>query len=232
MRTRIPTLALILSLSLLTVLPGSYIGLNRAHATNQNGPTSWLPFGPSTNGVLFQYDSDYRSMFNTFQTGGAGGIDLADWPMFAADIMPLCIKADFFCSSPTIQNGLFELDVNHADPFLGVAQLGPRTVMAPSVAITPPVFGCSTGFASLTVTLENQETGNSQVVDPVNSMTMIFVSGGIIAGPSTTVSINGGVYAFLCMLAGTYFLSNSEYANCPLTSPTSCEVTIGSANSY
>src|SRR5207249_5295103 len=101
----------------------------------------------------------------------------------------------------------------------------------PTESYTPPTSGCSPGFASLTVTLENQEPGNSFVVDSFNSMSMtqIFSGGGL--GSSTTISSMGqmGRYTFPCLIAGTYVFSNSEYASCPANSPTSCEITLGSA---
>ena len=209
------------------------MGIRSAKALIQPNPnTNWLPFGPNVDHVIYQYYSDFQAMFTAFNAGGSNGIDITDWPMRAQDTLGLCSNADFFCSSPTAQNGLAQLDINHAKSFLGRVQLMPRTTSPVQLSPTPPpTSGCSPGFASLTVTLENQETGNSFVVDSFNSMSMtqIFSGGGL--GSSTTISSMGqmGRYTFPCLIAGTYVLSNSEYASCPANSPTSCEITLGSA---
>jgi len=54
MRSSILSLVLVLALTLLTVFPSSYIGLNRARAFNQTvASTNWLPFGPQSDQIVF-----------------------------------------------------------------------------------------------------------------------------------------------------------------------------------
>jgi hypothetical protein len=164
-------------------------------------------------------------MFTAFTTGGPNGIDITDWPMFPSDIPTLCngaVNPDFFCSSQTDQLGIFDLQINHHKPLLGVAQLAPRTTLAVGVSLTGTAAGCSVGFGALTVTLENQEQGNAVITDPFNSMTMTNLPSG---APMATAS-GPGTYIFPCILAGSYLLTNSAYANCPANPP--CTISIGS----
>src|SRR6266699_6343531 len=226
------SIALILALTILTTLPSSYLGMNRAAATNQSlSPTTWLPFGPQSDQLILQYYSDYHTMFNAFTTGGPNGIDITDWPMFPADIATLCngaINPDYFCGSAQDQLGIFDLQINHHKPLLGAAQLAPRTTSAVSVSLTVGPAGCSAGFGSVTVQLQNQEVANAGITDPNNSMTLTQVLSGGVLGTSTTVAGPGPSYAFPCVIAGNYLLSNSAYANCPSSGLVPCEIALGS----
>src|SRR5260370_891048 len=109
MQSKTLTLMLMLTLTLLTILPSSYIGLNRAHAFNQNPsiPTTNFPFGPQASQIIFQYYSDFTTMFNAFTTGGSNGIDITDWPLFASD-SGITSQTGSFCDStlhPDLHSG-------------------------------------------------------------------------------------------------------------------------------
>jgi ABC-type transport system substrate-binding protein len=230
-----------LTLTLLTILPSSYIGLNRAHAFNQDPtiPTTNLPFGPQVEQVVLQYYSDFTTMFNAFTTGGSNGIDLTDWPMFATDsgissqpqsFCDTSLHPDFYCGATNINFGLFQVDMNHDKSFLGVAQLTPRTTSPVSVSLTAGT-GCSTGFGSVTVQLQNQETNAVDQLFAANNMTLTQVlTGGVLSGSTTLGGSKTGSYAFPCVVAGTYLLSTSDYANCASTNIAACEVLLGSAS--
>jgi hypothetical protein len=176
-------------------------------------------------------------MFTTFTTGGPNGIDVTDWPMFPNQQGALCNAAanpDYFCGSQQANFGLDQVDVNHHRSFLGVAQMQSRVTAAVSASISSSPVGCSTGFGSVTVSLKNQETGVVDQEQKVNNMTLIQVLSGGVLGSTTVVSgLTGfnagtpGVYAFPCVVAGNYLLSNNAYANCPTNA--ACTVLIGSA---
>src|SRR5260370_19858325 len=180
-------------------------------------------------------------MFTAFTAvGSGGGIDITDWPIppmnsgIQNQVGRLCdssLCADFCCSSPGVQFGLYQLDINHEKPFLGVNQLQPRTTSPVSVSLSAPSAGCSTGFGSVIVQLQNQETLARDQLFAINSMTLTQVlSGGVHSGSTTLSGTNGtGVYSFPCVVAGNYLLSNSAYANCASTLITACEIFLGSA---
>ncbi len=227
-RTLSSSLILILAVSM--ALPGLHIGINNAHGINQtSNPTNWLPFGPQSNNTVFQYYTDSPAMFSQFSSGS---IDVTDWPVSPSDIGTLCTNPDFFCGSPQLQLGVFDLQINHHSPLLGIVpQLMPRTLSPVHASAGTSSAACSTGFGSVSVTLENQETGNSVVTDPFNNMTLVQVLSGNVLGARTTLPGWGGtgVYAFPCVVAGTYLVINSEYANCPFPLPNNCEVIVSSA---
>ena len=236
-------LAVVLTLGLSMMLPSSFSGISLVHAFNQdpNTPTTFLPFGPEVDQVVFQYYSDFSTMFNAFATGGSGGLDITDWPLFASDsginIQPgsLCdpsLHPDFYCSAPSTNFGLFQLDINHDRAFLGVNQLQPRTTLSVHVTQGSSTSACSVGLGSITVQLHNQETSAIDALFDVNNMTLTQVLSGGLLGGTTTVGGTGkhGLYSFPCVVAGKYLLSNSAYANCPSGATTSCEINIASAS--
>src|SRR5260370_10597889 len=93
---------------------------------------------------------------------------------------------DFYCSSTGVQFGLYQVDINHEKPFLGINQLQPRTTSPVSVSLSAPSAGCSTGFGSVTVQLQNQETLARDQLFSINSMTLTQVlSGGVHSGSTT-----------------------------------------------
>jgi ABC-type transport system substrate-binding protein len=112
MPTRSLPVTMTLVLTLLAVLPSSYIGLSRVHAFNQDVSifTTSLPFGPESDQIIFQYYGDISTMFNAFTAGGSGGgIDITDWPIppmnsgIQNPFGSLCdasVYPDFYCSSP------------------------------------------------------------------------------------------------------------------------------------
>src|SRR5260370_19305384 len=229
-----------LILTLLTVLPSSYIGLIRAHAFNQDPtiPTNNLPFGPEADQIIFQYYSDFTTMFNAFTTGGSNGIDITDWPLFASDsgitsqpgsFCDSTLHPDFYFGAPNVNFGLYQVYMNHGKSFLGLNQLQARVPPSISVSLTAGPAGCSTGFGSVSVQLQKQESGVVDQLFAVNNMTLTQVlTGGVLSGSTTISGTSGtGHYSFPCVVSGTYLLSNSAYSNCGSTTLANCEVFLG-----
>jgi len=204
---RVLSLAIVLSLSVLMVLPGTYTPVR---AINQTNPLRFSPFGPFTQQMIIHFYSDFTVMFQHFQLGE---IDISDWPLqSSADISTFCSNADFFCTSPQPQLGYFGQELNSHTPFMGIALTQARTTSPPSYTTTSTTSGCGSGFGSLTVTVRNQET-NLIVLDPLNTLTVANQPSG---SPSAAVSDSGGstpngVYNVPCILAGTYSLRSSVY---------------------
>jgi hypothetical protein len=208
-----------LSLTLLMTLPGTYTGVR---ASNQVGPTKFAPFGPFTQQMIIHYYSDFGVMFQHFLNGE---IDISDWQLQStADVNTFCTNADFFCTSQEESLGYFGNDINSHTPFMGIALQTARTTVPPSFTTSSSVAGCSTGFGSLSITLQNQESG-STVLDSLNTLTASNQPSG---SPSATVSDSGGatpngVYNIPCTLAGSYSIKSNVY------NATGVTVTIGSA---
>ncbi|HYY91554.1 MAG TPA: hypothetical protein VE955_06150, partial [Candidatus Dormibacteraeota bacterium] len=144
---------------------------------------------------------------------------------------------DFFCTSPTGELLLFDLEINHFTSFLGVPMQSARARPQPTVVfpVSSGSSSCGTGFGQLTVHLQNQEQNNSTVLDSLNRLTTANQPSG---APSITVADSGGsnptgAYVFPCILAGTYKISSSIYdsnSTCSTIAPTSC-VSVGSGQS-
>ncbi len=212
---------------------------SRVQGFNQTQPATNLPFGPQTDNIVYQYYSDFSTMFSAFSTGGASGLDLTDWPLFASDsgiVNPtgsFCdssLHPDWYCGTTDVNFGLFQVDVNHDRAFLGVNQLQARPATTVHVTTGATSTACSTGQGSVTAQLANQETNLVDGLFDVNNMTLTQVLSGGVLGGSTTIGGTGhhGLYSFPCVVAGTYLLSNSAYSNCGSASLASCEVTISS----
>jgi hypothetical protein len=203
-----------LSLTMLMALPGTY---HNVRAANQVGLSNWSPFGPATNNLLVTSYGDFTAMFTAF---AAGSVDVTDWPIERANLNPVggfCDSAahpDYFCTSPTAEFGIFQLDINSHPSLMGVPLSSSRTTVAASATAGASAAACSTGFGSLTVNLQNQETGSTAVQDSFNTLTAANQPSG---SPSATVSDAGnpnptGTYQTPCLLAGSYKLSTSIYA--------------------
>lgn len=225
MRSKTPILTIILTLVILTVLPSS---LSPARAVAQSGFTPWSPFGPQEKKLIITDYGDLPGLQSAFQNGQ---IDITDFPLEVASTSS-CINANFFCTSPTSEFGIFQLDINHRIPFLGISLQENRSAPPPSLVLpvtTGP--GCSAGFGQLIVQLRNQEQGNAVILDSLNKLTISNQPSG---SPSATVGDSGGVnptdtYAFPCILAGTYAISSSVYnsnSSCSSVTPTIC-VSVG-----
>jgi hypothetical protein len=226
MNVKTLSITLILSLTILTALPAPFI--RQAHAVNQvQNPTTFSPFGPQTETLIFQFYSDFVAMQNAFK---AGSVDITDWPAFKADLPIYAANPDILLTSQQSEFGIFDFGINHFAPIFGKAQLQSRPIPVVSHGALTTSAGCSTGFGSLSVTLVNQEAAGALIKDSLNKIT--------ITGPqSFTASDSGGatpngVYNFPCSasqaLAGSYVISNSVYANCQPSNQAGCTVTIGS----
>lgn len=226
---KIVSLAVVLSLTLIATLPTT---IAQVHTATQSPPTNWSPFGPREQNLVITVYGDFQTMFNAF---ASGNIDITDWPLEPTS-MSLCSNPDSYCTSPTGSLQLFDLEINHFTPFLGIELQSSRTPPPPTVLLpvsTAPA--CSVGFGQLTVHLQNQENGNATVLDSLNKLTILNQPSG---SPSATVNDAGGstpmgTYSFPCILAGTYKISSSVYdstAPCTATTPTAC-VSIASGQS-
>ena len=215
MRASSPALALLLVLAILMALP-SVVTLPRVYGATQSGNTRWSPFGPQEQNLIISVYGDFSTMFNGFV---AGKIDITDWPLPPVDLgsggfCDSSVHADFFCTTPTSENGIFDLQINSIPSVMGIPLTTPRTTVSASVTVGATTSACSTGFGSLTITLKNQETSDSVIKDAFNSITAANQPSG---SPSSTVSDSGGatpigVYNLPCILAGTYLLTSSVYA--------------------
>jgi len=174
-------------------------------------------------------------MFTAFATGS---IDITDWPLERVNLDPtngFCntsLHPDYICTSPTAEFGIFELDVNSFPAVMGKALQSARTTVPASFTAGTPTAACSTGFGSLTVSLQNQETASSAIQDSSNTLTAANQPSG---SPSATVSDAGnpnptGTYQTPCLLAGSYKLSTSIYAGSvtvTITSASNTPITFG-----
>lgn len=235
----------------------SLISVPRVYGANQSGNTRWSPFGPNEQNLIISVIGDFQGMFNAFT---AGSIDLTDWPVFPANLPsgcgtpgptnPACFCAqtsnpDFFCTTPTNELGIFDEQINSANSFMGKPLTVSRATVIASATAGASTTACSTGFGSLTVTLENQETGNSIIKDAFNGVTAANQPSGV---PSSTVGDSGGtnstfpggpvahgnnqpngIYNVPCLLAGSYLLSTTIYggsATTTIASNTNTAVTL------
>src|SRR6266699_3130749 len=120
MRITIPILVLMLSLSLLMTLPGTYTGVR---AQNQSGPTKFAPFGPFTQQMIIHYYSDFDVMFQHFLNGE---IDISDWQLQSpTDVGTFCSNPDFWCTSAEESLGYFGLvEYYSPEPGDGINSIG------------------------------------------------------------------------------------------------------------
>jgi hypothetical protein len=237
MRFRTTAIVLVLALTILTALPGSYI--KRVHAVDQLVvPTTWSPFGPATDTLIMQFYSDFSTTFSHFQTGE---IDITDWPAFNTNILcnlpatdPTCYhtNSDMFLGAQQSEYGIFQLDINKHSGLFGVPELTSRVIPTASLGTPTTATGCSTGFGSLTVTLFNTETGKvvTQDSSSLSSLNNITISG---AQTFTTMDqgaratgVANGVYVFPCTTQGSYVVSNSVFANCVPATPAPCTINL------
>ena len=235
MRITSPILAVVLSLAILMALP-SVVTLPRVYGSSQSGNTRWSPFGPQEQSLIISVEGDFVTMFNAFTSGQ---LDITDWAIQPSNLgtgssAAFCdsnFNPDFFCTTPTSELGIFDLQINSIPSVMGIPLTTPRTIGLASVTVGASTSACSVGFGSLTVTLENQETGNSVIKDQYNSLTAANKPSG---SPSSTVSDSGGstpngIYKLPCLLAGSYGLSTSVYGgnvNTTITSAVNTAVTL------
>lgn len=219
LRARAKIIVLILCSGLLLEAPTGTLPL--AHAVNQSGVTTWSPFGPRIGSLQLDI---YPTADSTIAGFNGGSLDVADAPVPAA----YGGNPDFFVTNPPIQQyAISQVDLNHQNPFLGVALNQPRAPGAPAAIITSNVAGCSIGFGSITANLVNLEepagaqsltgsgvnangfgSGFASILDPTNTVRATNQPSGT---PSSAVPGPTGTYSLPCMLAGNYLLSTSFY---------------------
>jgi hypothetical protein len=214
MDRKYPVLAIVLSLTFLTALPGGFLA--NVRAVRQTDITPWSPFGPRVTTLIDTVQFDINSEQNLLQSGG---LDIMDAPLQPSAIQTFPTNPDIFVSDPQAQLFVFDLQINNHAPFLGVVGEVNRTIVPPGIIGTPTrVPGCSTGFGRLVVNLVNQEERNTPVKDSLNLLT--------VTGPQTFAvtdsggSAPNGTYVVptssTCLLAGTYTLSSTVYAGSDL----------------
>ena len=88
-------------------------------------------------------------MFTDFVSGG---LDISDWPIQPGDLSGFITNPDFFVTPKLGDFGIFQLDLNHQDPFLGVGWQVSRSTTGGTTPATTGSPGFATGTPSLTVT--------------------------------------------------------------------------------
>ena len=112
---RLPLL-LILTLAVLTAFPEPSLPV--ANAVTQTGPTLWQPFGPYANKVQITVYGDFAVMFQNFVDGK---IDITDWPVQSAtDEASFGGNPDMYLTEGLDEFGIFQVDINHHNTFLGI----------------------------------------------------------------------------------------------------------------
>jgi hypothetical protein len=203
-------LVIVLSLTLLASFPN--INVPRVHGATQSGPTTWSPFGPREKKLtITDYgDFNFTGMFNAFRNGQ---IDITDWPINTkADLNTFQSNPDFFVTNAVPSSRYDVLWINSRQAFMGISLNSSRSTIPPSFVPAQSAPACSIGFGSLTITLQNQETGKT-ILDSLNTITAANQPSG---WPSATVSDQGGsnpsgVYQTPCLLAGNYALISNLY---------------------
>jgi len=221
-------IALVLILTLTTASIYGFDTLPSAHALTQSGPSRWAAYGPNSSNLIITVYTDFATMFNAFKLGQ---LDITDWPIQPANLgtggfCDSSASPDFFCTSQTSDFGIFQLDINHHATFMGKNPILTRTTSPANIASSTigPTSVCTVGHGQLNVVLENQETGNAPILDPLNQVKAVQASG----SPSSSVFDSGGsnptgVYKIPCILAGTYTVSTTIYAGSATTTIGSTE---------
>ncbi|MBO0887900.1 hypothetical protein J2P12_02240 [Candidatus Bathyarchaeota archaeon] len=222
MRAKTPILALLLTLSVLMALP-SIITVPKVFAVDQVGNTRWSPFGPQEQNLIIDVRGEFNAMFTAFTTGA---LDITDWPIQTANLgtgsaAAFCdnsFNPDYFCTSPTSELGIFDLQINSFVPVMGQTLVGASRTATASIVTGTNSTACDSSHDSFTITLQNAEPDthgatNSVIKDQYNSLTVAnFPS----LSPSVTVSDAGGstptgTYNVPCQIAGTYQITSNIY---------------------
>jgi ABC-type transport system substrate-binding protein len=189
--------------------------------------TTFAPFGPYQEQLIFTDYSDFKAMFDNF---AAGQIDVTDWPVFANILPGFNTNPDMAVSTPETEFGMFQLDINSHWTWLGVANEITRVKGTAGLVGTPTtVTGCTTstgGFGHLTIHLVNVElTGSPAILDPNNQLTALGGPGHVFTVLDTGVVKGGsptGTYDFAspntCAPADSYTISTSVYAGSAVVS--------------
>ena len=213
----------------------------RVGAVLSNGSNYWSSYGPSVDNLVYKVYNDYTGMFTDFQNGQ---LDYTDWPVQPGDLASFINNPDFFVAPKTSQaeEGTFQLDVNYANPLLGVGTVDSwQTARGPLA--TPSVVAVSTGGVcspacptstfQLTIQLQNLEEGNAAILDS-NNRVQAWITGTARPSPTSGTSDSGGAsptgtyyLGFLSDAAGiaSYQLSTTIYtgvATLPATGAGSC----------
>jgi hypothetical protein len=135
-----------LCLAVLAALPSTILP---AHAVISNGNNYWSAYGPRTDILLYKTYADFSTMFTDFISGG---LDISDWPVQPGDLSNFITNPDFFVTPKLGDFGIFQLDMNHQDPFLGVGWQVSRSTTGGTTPATTGSPGFAPGTPSITVT--------------------------------------------------------------------------------
>lgn len=174
--------------------------------------------------------SDFTGVFTAFQSGQ---VDITDFPVSPVDLSSFINNPDFFVTPKHPVSDIFELDMNHQDPFLGMSWQVPRgtngpgatpaTTGSPAFAPGTPTLvvtngvscsSCPTNAFQLRINLTNIEEGSASIRDPNNLVTatiggtsLPFVSKGDDGGATPT-----GAYTLLLpSVPSSYIISTTIY---------------------
>ncbi|HEX4919212.1 MAG TPA: hypothetical protein VFV92_00540, partial [Candidatus Bathyarchaeia archaeon] len=202
----------------------SIVTVPRVFGANQVGNTRWSPFGPQEQNLIITVYGDFQSMFNAFATGQ---VDITDWPILPQNLgtgssSAYCdssFNPDYFCTTPTGELGIFDLQINSYAPVEGQAVVTSRATPVATIATGTNTTACDATHDSFTITLHNSEPDtagltNQIIKDQYNTLT---VANSPSLAPSITVADAGGsnptgTYNVPCQIAGTYQITSNIYS--------------------
>ena len=144
MRARVLSVLALLCLSVLGILPLNIIPV---HAVLGSG-NYWSAYGPRTDNLLYKVYNDFSGVFTDFNSGQ---LDITDWPIQPADLAGFINNPDFFVTPKIGNYGIFQLDMNHQDPFLSLGLQVPRSTTGGTNPATTGSPGFAPGTPSLTI---------------------------------------------------------------------------------
>src|SRR3989442_9815954 len=176
---------------------------------------TWSPFGPWTDNMEIMVYGDFTTEETSFLNGQ---VDITDLPLYPSDVVGFNQNPDLFLTDAESSLTIFQLNNNQHGSYLGSPQQLPRTLIAANAKNTAstPTTTCGTGFARLIVNLQNQETGKSPILDPLNNVIASSTSGKFTVSDSGGSTPNGQYIipsATGCMPQNpSYILSTSVYS--------------------
>ncbi len=106
---------LVLTMAVMMTTPGPIV--QQGHGIVQSGPTSWSPFGPRTDRLTITVYDDFQLMFDAFVRGE---LDITDFPVLQQDEASFGANPDMYLTDGQPEFGIFDLEINQHNTFLGV----------------------------------------------------------------------------------------------------------------
>ncbi len=104
------------TIAVLMTTPGPIVQQSRG--VLQTESTSWSPFGPRTDRLTITVYDDFAVMFDTLVRGE---MDITDWPVQStADENSFAANPDMYLTDGQAEFGIFDLEINHHNTFLGI----------------------------------------------------------------------------------------------------------------